>query len=623
MSRHRTARTIGSSDQGGSILPLVALLIVTLMVSSALAIDLGSVAATNRRLQAVADLAASAAASELSGDACDFTFRRNGLAVNTPKPLFQQVHEAAQENAAKNGFPEGGNKTLVVETGILHYSSTGEPMFQSTHSSLTGPDCMVSSVPAAVRVTAGDYTKFAFGNVIGMQGMRTFRSATSGRKNQNPGHNGGATTTTTTGGSTPTTTCNGNSCSAAGDGAFDIGSSLASLNSESSAVLSSVLNGMVCRGVSGCSFSTTLVGYQGLATAGVTLEQLRAQVGAGSVGLLLDANLKMSDLYLASAKALGCATASGCSNAASLTLFGLAASVTSSATFKLRNMITVASGSEAAAAAATFSILRLVTGSAQVINGVNTVSIPVTTVTIPGSAGTPTSTTLTLKVTELPQSYIGPVGGGTSTSQVELTVNQQINLLNIPIVGSSVGNVATVTGTMPFSITAGSAKGTLTAVRCASNKGQDVVIDSSGAMTAIGNVNANTKFLDVKVLGIRVAGLNVNGTTSVAGVNGSLLPFSYPSEYWPDTTDPKHVGGTKLNVQGTAISSSLDDPLLTLDAAALTTALTGPTGTATAIDTALVSPVLRALGVDVGGADVWAQRFPGCLGGAPFLGPPK
>jgi len=622
MSRTRTVR---SSDEGGSILPLVALIMVTLMTASAFAIDLGSVAATNRRLQAVADLAASAAASELSGDACDFRFRRNGLAVNTPKSLFQQVHEAAKENAAKNGFPEGADKTLVVETGILQYSNTGEPTFQPTHSSLTGPDCVVSAVPAAVRVTAGDYTKFAFGNVIGMKGMTTFRSSTSGRKNQNPGQNGGGgTTTTTTGGSTTTTTtCKGNSCGAAGTGGFDIGSSLASLNSESSAVLSSVLNGMVCRGVSGCSFSTTLAGYQGLATAGVTLDQLRAQVGVGSVGSLLDANLKMSDLYLASARALGCATASGCSNAAALTLFGLATSVTSSATFKLRNMITVAVGSEAAAAAATFSILRLVTGSATVINGVNTVSIPVTTVTIPGSAGTPTSTTLTLKVTAVPQSYSGQVGGGISTSQVELTVNQQINLLNIPITGSLLGNLATVTGTVPFAITAGSAKGTLAAVRCASNKGQDVVVDTSGATTAIGNANASTKFLDVRVAGVRVAGLNVNGTTSVAGVNGNLLSFSYPSEYRPDTTDPKHVGGTKLNVQGTAISSSLDAPLLTLNATALTTALTGPTGTATAIDTALVSPVLRALGVDVGGADVWATRPPGCLGGAPFLGPPR
>lgn len=43
-----------------------------------------------------------------------------------------------------------------------------------------------------------------------------------------------------------------------------IGSSLAGLNSASSPILSSVLNGMVCRGVVGCSFSTTLVGYQGL-----------------------------------------------------------------------------------------------------------------------------------------------------------------------------------------------------------------------------------------------------------------------------------------------------------------------------------------------------------------------
>ena len=320
MSRLSTSR-----DERGAALPLVALILVTLMTCAALAVDVGSVAATNRKLQGVADLAASAGALELSGDACNFNYKLSS--ETTPKSLFNRVREAAVANAEKNGFSPAGTRTLVVEVGVLTYDNgTGEPRFTTTHSTLTGADCMVSSVPAAVRVTAGDYTRFVFGQVIGQKGQYTQRRGTSGRKSHSP--------------------CTGSGCgSDVGFGAFDIGSSVASLNTANSPVLTSVLNGMVCRGVSGCSFNTTLVGYQGLATAGVTLGQLQGQLGAGSVSSLLDMNLKISDLYLASAKALGCTTATGCSNTAAVTLFGLWASLTSGATCNLRNIITFASGS--------------------------------------------------------------------------------------------------------------------------------------------------------------------------------------------------------------------------------------------------------------------------------------
>lgn len=615
MSRHRTDRLGRSSDEGGSILPLVTLLIVTLMVSSALAIDLGSVAATNRRLQAVADLAASAAASELTGDACDFTFRRGGLAVNTPKSLFQHVHEAAKENAAKNGFPEGPNKTLVVETGILQYSNTGEPTFQPTHSSLTGPDCLVSNVPAAVRVTAGDYTEYAFGNVIGMKGMTTFRSGTAGRKNMNPGHTNNCVAPCT-----PTPNPNSRL------GGFAIGSSVANLDTNNSQVLSAVLNKMVCGSTVGCSLSTSLVGYQGLASSTITLGQLQSKLNAGSMNALLDTSIRANELYLASAKALGCNQAAGCNKPAAVTLFGMATSVTSTTTFKLRDMFVLNQGSEKAAADTSINILKLVTGSAQLINGTNAVSVPVTTVSIPGT----TSTTISIKIIEAPKTYLGVVGGSVSTSQAEVTATQTLNLLNIPVAGALLSPVASITGTLPIKVTAGSATGTLAEVNCAPVKNEVVSVDTNGSTAVIGDTNTANKFLslNVNVLGLfgglQVLGLNVNGSASVAGVNDRLLSFSYPSEWQPQTMNPKHVGGTTLNVQGTGLNSSVSTLLgLTLNASAVTTALTGPGGVVTLLDTAVISPVLRALGIDVGGADVWAIGKPECLGGAPYQGPPK
>ncbi len=279
------------------------------------------------------------------------------------------------------------------------------------------------------------------------------------------------------------------------------------------------------------------------------------------------------------------------------------------------------------------------TGSAQVINGENVISIQPTTVTIPGGLGTPTSTTIEIKVIELPRTYIGPVVGtvvdgvpvsaSVSTSQVEVTVLQNINLLNIPVANALLSPLASVTGTLPIKITAGSATGTLVQVTCAPAAGEVVSVDTSGATTSFGDANPSNKFLSVNVNllglggGLRAVGLNLNAEASVAGVNDNLLSFDYPAEYLPTRTIPKSVGGTTLNVQGTALSSTSVDLLgllnIGLDTSAVTTALTGPGGLVTALDTALISPVLRALGITVGGADVWAIKEPSCPGSSPVI----
>lgn len=594
-------RALQRSDERGSVLPLVALITVALMIASALTVDLGMLAATNRKLQGVADLAAIAASGPLTGDAC------NRQRTSTrPKTLIEEVKAAAEMNAAKNGFPGVAPKTLVVEVGVLHYESNGAPRFQVTHSSITGPDCMISSVPAAVRVTVGDYTKYAFGPLIGMAGRYTERSAVAGRNR--------ATVNVLD----PTRT--------QATGAFMIGSSVATLDSTNSPILTSVLNGMVCRGVGGCSFSTNLVGYQGLASANVTLGQLaQARAGMVTVRELLNADLTAADLYLASAKALGCTSTVGCSNTAAVTLLGLAGTVTSTAKFKLSSLISVATGSESAAAASSFNVFGLVQGSAQVINGTNAVSIPATSFSLPAGLGT---TTVSIKVIEGPKAYIGPAGvpcivvpagtGSTApptvsgscalTSQVEVSVNQDLNLLGIPILGT-VGATA-ITGTLPITTSAGKATGRLTKVNCAP-KGEAVSVDTTGAQVVIGKADG-TKFLDVAAAGIRVAGLNVNGAATAGGVTGSPLNFNFPKDYLPARATPKTVNGTSLNVQGTTISSSVDTAGITVNAAALTTALTGPSGVVTLLDSAVATPIFKALGASVANADVWAFNSPNC-----------
>jgi len=602
MSRARTSRP----DEGGAVLLLMVLAVVTLMTSAALAVDLGSLAATNRRLQGVADLAAIAASNELNGRACNFSMKLSSETV--PKSLFNRVREAAVTNAATNNHAVGGSKTLLVEVGVLTYDNTGAPRFQATHSTLTGADCMVSSVPSSVRVTAGDYTKYAFGPAIGQAGRTSVRSGIAGRR-QSPG----------------APSCTPNNCpsdSGTGTqplGAFRIGSSVANLDTNNAQVLSSVLDSMLCPVGGQCKFDVgatgalQLVSYQGLAAAGVTLGQLQTAVGVGSMTALLSTSLTAGQLYVASAKALGCTQVAGCTNTAAVTLLNLSGTVTSNTTFKLSNLVTVASGTETMVASTTLNVLDLVTGSAAVINGTNFVYVPVTTVSIPGGGASKTpcgpakmaSTCLEIKIIQGPATYRGPVGGFITTSQATVKLSQDLNLLNVPITGSLLGSLATVTGSLPINVTGGSAKGTLTQAGCAPTLGESVSVDTNGSTTTFGGT---TKNLEVKVGALKVADMSVSGSSSVAGVSGSVLSFVYPTEYEPATTSPKHVGGTTLDVQGTPVTTSLSTLGLSVD---VTAALTGSTGTLTILDTTVISPVLRALGI--ASADVWAIGAPNCV----------
>lgn len=572
-------------DERGSTLPMVSLILVTLLVSAALTIDLGLVAATNRRLQGVADLAAIAGANELIGAACNHSYT---LGTETsPSTVFNHVRAAVVASAAKNSFPVGGTKSLVIEVGTITYATNGKPTFTSMHSSATGVDCATASVPTAVRVTAGDFTNYGFAAVIGREGQTTFRSGIASRKSGSGGIVGG----------------------------FSIGSVLATVDSTESALLNSVLDGMVCpaSAPSSCAFNLTAVGYNGLATSYVTLGQLQTASTVGSVNGLLNSEMTMSQFYILTAKALGCTTTAGCSNTAAVTLLNLSTTVNSTTKFKLAELITVASGGDSAAAAAAFNVWGLVNGTAQVMNGTNTVSIPSLTVSLPGV----TSATMALKITELPKTYIGPVGGSVSTSQIELTVTPTVNLGGLILTDL----LARVRGQLPVQVTAGSATGTLTQVSCGTDKGETVSVDTKGATTKIGTSVAGASVLEVKsVLNLTIATLNLASTTSVAGVNGTQVSFDYPAGYYPTNPTPTHVGGTGLNLSSsTSVSSSLSVVALGLNTTALTTALLGVTGTGliTTLEDLVISPLLNALGIDVAGADVWAIGNPGC--GAPNL----
>lgn len=112
-----TARTSRRTAESGSVLPLIALALVTLMTCAALAIDLGSLTVSNRWLQGVADLAAIAGATELKGMACNAANYKEGTET-TATSAFNHVRTAVVANLTKNSFPVAGTRRSWSRSGL-------------------------------------------------------------------------------------------------------------------------------------------------------------------------------------------------------------------------------------------------------------------------------------------------------------------------------------------------------------------------------------------------------------------------------------------------------------------------------------------------------------------------
>jgi uncharacterized membrane protein len=374
---------------------------------------------------------------------------------------------------------------------------------------------------------------------------------------------------------------------------FTIGSSLVNLNTSSS----TLLNSLVGQAVHG-TVNLSLVSWQGLATGKVGLSALRAQLATmgfsvGTVSELLSANMTLVQLYQATANAL---TLGG--DAADANLFNiLRAAVTSSTQINLGGLIHVDQGSETAALNSSIDLFQLVTGSALLLNGTNTLSLPNAGITVPGV----TSTAISLKVTELPQTYIGKVGGSVSTSQIDLIVTPTLD------VNLTVGlSLLRLTGNLPVRLTLAGATGTLAAATCS---GITVAADPQAFA---GSAQVTT--LRVSTLGI-VPILDVGVTSVTPSVDGPAanLTFAYPAEFAPPAFS-KHTGSQPIGLQSLTTYSTgtvtlLGSIPLGLTSAGIVSAVVAALPALLgSVDSTVLTPLLTALGIDVGGADVTALK---------------
>ncbi len=244
---------------------------------------------------------------------------------------------------------------------------------------------------------------------------------------------------------------------------FSIGSYLTSVSSSQSSVFNALLSEL------GTSATVTAVGFDGLANADVTINQLiTASGGLLTTSNVMTASLSASqwlsvwtDAVANQVAQLNCGsspTPYPCN--ASTALSSLAFNASSSA--QLCQMVQIDGSScgtlPSAALSASVNVLQALTTEAELANGTSAVNIG-TLGGIPGLL----SSTLSFSAIQPPQYAYGPVGTTTTTQQV--TADLQLNIAG---------------GTINIPMAAASATGTLSHVTCQNNALKKVTISVTG-----------------------------------------------------------------------------------------------------------------------------------------------
>ncbi|HEY1830136.1 MAG TPA: hypothetical protein VGG38_07835 [Acidimicrobiales bacterium] len=355
---------------------------------------------------------------------------------------------------------------------------------------------------------------------------------------------------------------------------FSIGTYLASISTSQSATLNALL------GALGTSVNLTAVGYEGLANTSVTVQQLIT----ASAGVLTPSNALTTSLtgaqwdsFLTSAVTTA---ASGLSCGASpvpypctaeTQLSTLSHSINASTSATLCQLVSVNGSScaggtlTASALDASINVLQTLTTEAELANGSNGLNL--NTILNLGLAGA----TLTTSLVAPAKVAYGPVGTTAETSQVNVSI--ALDVLNL--------------GVLDIPITAADGVATLAALPCNNNIMSSMTLD------------AYTTALSTS---ITLLGSPVGTVTANAAPNTALTYTTVPPTTATATagTNPQTIGTTTPTL---SISlGGLNLGALGLVGVLLEAVISGLVST---LDSGL-GPVLQALGVNVGGAQVAA-----------------
>lgn len=369
---------------------------------------------------------------------------------------------------------------------------------------------------------------------------------------------------------------------------FRIGSFALHLNSARSALLNALI---------GDALNLSAISYTGLANSSISLGDLTTELGLGTpteVAALNDVSL--NQLFSASAHVL---TNEG-GSAANISLLNTLASASfgSLSHIALGKLFDIDSGS-GAALSSSINVFDLVAASAFLANGTNFLDVPSVTAGVPNVAGVAAS----LQIIQAPILKCGFVGTSATTSQV--TLHTTFTLSNVNILG------LTAASTLSVDANVAQATGTLTKIVCGSPEGIDVAVASS-----LSNVHAR---LDTN-LKLLVPLLHIYGDAgTVAAASTNTVQIRIP----PDTYDTPVSSGTGVVVPTMDLSTLKNDPPLGVLPLGVTvssllngvySSIVTPTVNPliTNLNDKVLTPLSGPLGIELGGADVYAVQAPTC-----------
>jgi uncharacterized membrane protein len=439
---------------------------------------------------------------------------------------------------ARNDFAPSGKRTLQPRLGC--------------YAPLTSIFTESCSVPDAVRVVVGDTVPFYF-----QAGERTTsRSAIAQR---------------------------GRFAS------FSVGSTLAEARSGNSTLLDPLLGDLL-----GGSVDIGAVGYQGLASANVSLQDLAFAGGFGGVDELLDADLTAGEFGAIAAQAL---TNRG--DGVNAEVFGQqVAGVPNDRTFSLGDFVEAQPGGPGTAESATINLFEVLVMGAIVANGDNFLDISnvvdTSAIAVPGAG--PVTTTSAYRVIESPQlAYRVPVGGTASTAQlrVETTVSIPIDGLVVEGLPSPAAGMISV----PVLFTGADARGTLTRIDCNEPVADSVIDLATGLQPLHGTVAVDGELTVVGLDAISVTGSQP--MTVAPPTSGTLLDVF--------VTETRAAPGNQLDLGGVLRPTDITVTAAGIDAStreALESGLAAIVNPVLTAVTAALQPALNALGVETGSADL-------------------
>jgi uncharacterized membrane protein len=459
-------------------------------------------------------------------------------------PVYLTFHNAAQENGIDAA-------KLTVTWGVYN---PGTDIFTAQNDPVD-----------AVQVTAADTVDYYFASAIGFSQNSAARVAVAAQLKE--------------------------AC-------FSVGSFALGVSSQQSALLNPLLNDALNLG---------LVGYEGLASADIVLDDLAAELGLGTVNDVATSTVTLQDFYLATAQVL-----SNQGDVANATLVqSIALTSQGSATFAIGDLIDLTTAGPAALSSS-FNVLSLVSGAAFLANGTNALAVPALALNV----GTIAQGTTTLEVIESPQQACGTAGAAVAdcaTSTAACAETSQLHLdqalagdVNIAGLPGPLNNLAAVTGTL--TLDSAEATATLTQILCPSPEGIDV--------TTITALLQSQLQLQITILGLTVdvtVSTSPPTTTSVGSIR--IPPMAY-GDIVETGTGTVGLSGAAVNISTSGALSGLASALLAplggvnFLLGQLTGQIVNPL--ISSLDAALLGPLTQLFGLNIAGADIAALPQVNC-----------